>query len=424
MDPRKILADLVSKQTALLAKAKSENRAFTADEKTQFDAWQVEVENCKATIAAQDQLDETNAQIAKPAGNAMPVIVITADHDNEKPFKNLAEQLLDVKVHARTGHASDKLLKVINASGATAGSGEDGGFAIQKDIGNPMMESAVKEDPFLSLVDSYPVSAKADRVSWNALDESSIASTIWGGILTYWASEAGTATATKPKMKEVEVKLQKILGFYYNTLEHEQDSTFNSAVVARGFQDSIRRTLAAAVVAGDGVGKPLGILSAPGIVSCTKESNQTADTIVWENISKMYHRALGVKSDFVWLCHPDLHEQFDFLKLIVGTGGVPVYLPSAMPGTVDTLRGRPVLDSDQCSALGDKGDIFFVNPKDYLLVYKGGVQQDASIHVAFLTAENCFRFMFRCNGIPKRSAALTIKNSSNQRSTIITLDAR
>ena len=144
---------------------------------------------------------------------------------------------------------------------------------------------------------------------------------------------------------------------------------------------------------------------------------------MWENISKMYHRILD-KSKAVWLMHPDCSEQLDFLSFPVGVGGVPVYLPATMQGTIDTLRAKPIYESDNCSALGDLGDINFVDLSQYMLAYKGGIDAATSIHVQFLTAQNCFRFIFRANGMPKKSAALTIKNSAKQRSSFVTLAAR
>lgn len=427
MDPKKRLQESLNKQIAILDLAKKEGRGFTDAEKTDFDAQQKVIDECKALIAAEEALAASKALLNAPDPSNPPAaarVDVKVEHGADTPFKNLAEQLKAIENHARTAVMDERQLKVQNASGATAGSGADGGLAIQRDFGAAMMESAVKDDPLLSLLDSYPISANADRVAFSRLKEPSIATTVFGGLLAYWAAEAASVTATKPTMEEVEVKLQKLMVLYYNTVELESDSTFNSAIVQRGATAAIRRTLAAAIYNGDGVGKPRGILQAPGLVSVAKEGGQTMDTVVWENISKMYNRALGNKSDFVWLCHPDVIAQLENMVKIVGTGGVPVYLPSALAGSVDTLRGRPIYESDQCQALGDKGDIMFVNPKDYLLVYKGGIDTQASIHVAFTTAENCFRFMFRCNGIPKSPSALTIKNSSATRSTAVTLDAR
>jgi HK97 family phage major capsid protein len=428
VDLKKMLNDLVKKQKTLFDTAEKENRVFTVEEKTEFDALQGQIDGVKAQIAAKEALDASQGLLDAPASSADSIpaarIDVGAEPLADKPFKNIAEQLIAIRNHAQTGHADERLLKVQNASGATAGSGSDGGFAIQKDFGGAMMESAVKDDPLLSLIDSYPVSGKADRVVWQELAEDNIGTTVFGGIRVYWAEEGGTATATKPKMREQEIKLQKLMGFYYNTLEHETDSSFNSTIVTRGFTTAIRRELAAAVYNGDGVGKPLGLLQALCLVSAAKESGQTAATVVWENISKMYNRARGSKSKFVWLIHPDVLPQLENMVKVIGTGGVPVYLPSALPDSMDTLRGRRIYESDQCQALGTKGDIMFINPKEYVLIYKGGIETASSIHVGFLTAENCFRFIFRCNGFPKQRSALTLKNSSTTRSSVISLDTR
>ena len=74
--------------------------------------------------------------------------------------------------------------------------------------------------------------------------------------------------------------------------------------------------------------------------------------------------------------------------------------------------------------MGDKGDVILGDPKGYLVISKGGIQSAFSIHVAFLSAENCFRFTFRANGRPKRQKQITIKNSANKRGDFVTLAAR
>ena len=130
------------------------------------------------------------------------------------------------------------------------------------------------------------------------------------------------------------------------------------------------------------------------------------------------------KSKCVWLCHPDVAEEFDFLNFPVGTGGTPIYLPHRPQEQSTHYAGAQSLSPIIVLKKGAKGDIFFVDLSDYMLIYKGGVQKDVSIHVQFLTGQNCFRFTFRANGMPKRKSALTIKNSNNRRSSIITLDAR
>ena len=336
-----------------------------------------------------------------------------AKADEPKPFKNLVEQLCAVKAVATEGRVDERLTtlnKISNAAlGGNEGAGADGGFAVQTDFAGMMMESAVRESGILSLVDSYEVSDGANSVKWVDIDETSVATTVFGGVQVYWAAEAASVAASNPKLVERELKLEKLMGLAYATYELEADSSFVNTLYTRAFTAGIRRELENVIISGSGVGKPLGFQNGGGAVSVAKEAGQVAATVVWENISKMYHRALDKKAGLVWLMHPDCHEQLDFLSFPVGVGGVPVYLPATATGTIDTMRGKPVMESDHCAALGTVGDINLVDLKQYMLAYKGGIDAATSMHVQFLTAQNCFRFIFRANGMPKRNSELTIK---------------
>ena len=64
------------------------------------------------------------------------------------------------------------------------------------------------------------------------------------------------------------------------------------------------------------------------------------------------------------------------------------------------------------------------DPKEYMWIYKGGIQTATSIHVKFDTAEQAFRAIYRANGICKKTFTTSIKNSSVARSSYVTLAAR
>ena len=85
---------------------------------------------------------------------------------------------------------------------------------------------------------------------------------------------------------------------------------------------------------------------------------------------------------------------------------------------------RPVIFEDYCSAIGSKGDILLIDPSQYILLTKGTARMGWSIHVQWLTDQQCFRMVFRCGGAPKQNAPITLANSSNTRSAFVTLAAR
>ena len=74
--------------------------------------------------------------------------------------------------------------------------------------------------------------------------------------------------------------------------------------------------------------------------------------------------------------------------------------------------------------MGTKGDVLLADLKQYMLLKKGTAKQDWSMHVEFLTDQMCFRMVLRCNGTPKVTAPITLKNSDRTRSPFVTLGAR
>jgi HK97 family phage major capsid protein len=114
------------------------------------------------------------------------------------------------------------------------------------------------------------------------------------------------------------------------------------------------------------------------------------------------------------------------MALVVGTTGVPVYLPagglSASP--YGSLYGRPVIPIEQAKTAGTVGDIVLADFSQYKLIEKGGLKQDSSMHVRYIYDEQLFRFVKRMNGRSKWSNALTPANGSNTLSPFVALATR
>jgi HK97 family phage major capsid protein len=392
-----------------------------------------EMETEKAAIEKRNALLEAFKKgeiegrvIAKPDDGSEKIPAEARDTKKLRVFRNFGEQLAAIKRQSITGMIDERQAKIdkeCRALGMNTTIGSEGGMAIQTDFAGMLMESAATEGNILPLVDRYDISGNSDSVEWVDIDESSVATTVFGGVQVYWAGEAQAVTAKQPKFLNRELKLQKLMGVAYATDEMEKHSNFASDLYSRAFKTAINRELESCIISGNGVGKPLGMTTGTGSISVAKEVGQAADTVVYENIVKMSNRAIN-KTKSVWVIHPDVQEQLDFLQVPIGVGGVPVYLSASSVGTLASMKGRPIIETDHCAALGDLGDINFVDFSDYMMIFKGGLQEDYSIHVQFLTAQNCFRFMFYANGMPKRSSALTIKNSSNTRSSCVKLAER
>jgi HK97 family phage major capsid protein len=189
-----------------------------------------------------------------------------------------------------------------------------------------------------------------------------------------------------------------------------EDQTAYTQIVESAFAEEMAFTLDDAIVRGTGVGQPLGILNAGAYVSVAAEGGQAADTFVAENVWGMYAR-LPARSlaRAEWYINSALIPQLAQLQLAVGTGGVPLYIPAGgiSQAPFGTLLGRPINFIEQASAPGDVGDAILADLSQYLLIKKGDIQRASSIHVYFDTDETAFRWVWRVNGQPLWTSAVT-----------------
>lgn len=415
MDYFKKIEELKNEKNSLIAKADaliSENK-FGNELKEVQDA-------IKDKANAIDLLTSQAAMSAEGAkGNAGSV--------ENKPFRvfaSLGEQLRAIRDAAKGGEVDERLYRVNSAvKGGNEGVGADGGFAIQEDFAGNILETAASSGEILSRVDTYTCSANSNSVRWMTSKEDDISDSVFGGVKMFWAEEGATVSATKPQFREAKLDLEKMMGFAYATDELLQDAAFMTSLYGRAFTVASRRLLEDAIISGDGEGKPLGILNSGATVTVAKDAGQAAATVTTENILGMWQRTHPEsRSKVVWLAHPDCEMQLQKLTF----NGDSIWMPeggiSASP--YQRILGRPVIYSDNLSALGSKGDIMLADLSKYILIKKGSAKQDWSMHVEFLTDQACFRMVLRCNGAPKVDAPLKIKNSTLTRSPFVTLAER
>jgi HK97 family phage major capsid protein len=153
------------------------------------------------------------------------------------------------------------------------------------------------------------------------------------------------------------------------------------------------------------------------------------------NLVKMWSRMPAAwRRTAVWLINPDAEPQLMGAGLQVGpaaagtaTGGTLLYQPAGgvSDSPYNSLLGRPIIHTQECSTLGTAGDIVFASLPQYAIFMRdGGLRADASIHVWFDQGVTAFRFQLRVTGHPWWSTPLADKNGSNTRSAFIALETR
>jgi len=426
---------LVAAMRECAAKADAGGREMNSEELAKYGELKAEAEVIKAAIKREEELIELERQAI--GGELVPTIVATPATDPNQPvadskkWKSFGEFLGAVAKAGMTGVMDQRLVQPSASTGAQEAVGSDGGFLVMTDFSTTLLKRAYNNTVILNGGPGYagvtriPVSANSNGININALAETSrVDGSRWGGIQGYWLEEGGSYTGSRPKFRQISLKLKKLIGLCYATDELLADSMALESVISQGFGEEFGFKLQDSLINGTGAGQPMGILVSPCLVQVAKETSQTLTTINTTNIRKMYTRmwARGVPTS-VWHINQDCWQQ---LFALADAGSNSLYVPpgglSAAP--YGTLMGRPVVPIEQCQTLGQKGDIYFCDWSEYLWTDKGTLDAASSIHVQFLTGEMTYRFTFRCDGQPAWNSALTPFKGSATQSPFITLAIR
>lgn len=317
-------------------------------------------------------------------------------------------------------------------SGMNEGSDPDGGALVPPEISNNIYNRVFQGDGFNLMEKADVLQVTGNNLSIPALDDKSRADgSRYGGVTSYWAGEADQfANASRPKFRNMDMKLHKLYVFTYLTEELIADSPFAlEKYVSDRAGDEIRFKVNDKMIkgAGAGAGVPLGILKSPALISVAKETGQAAATLLVGNIEKMWMRMHApCRANAIWMINQDCEAQLNLMAFPVGIAGVPIYQPvgGVSAPSFSTLKGRPVVPIEWASTLGTQGDIMLASWDYYQMITKGGVQTAMSMHIRFQYGELAYRFLYRIDGQPKWDAPITPYNGTTTYSPFVTLDAR
>jgi len=358
------------------------------------------------------------------AMKALPVqpsgVKVTTD-EADQPFDSAGEFFQAVKNAALYPGSQDvRLLPLKQATGLGENVPADGGYLLAPQIAGGIIERMYATGQLLTRVASDTIGPNSNSMLYNAVDETSRADgSRFGGLLGYWMAEAGTITASRPTFRQMELKLKKVAALCYATDELLADAVALESWLSRTVPLELRFQVENAIYNGNGVGKPLGIMNAPALVSVTRiDANEVDQT----DIANMWARRWAGYNDYVWLANPSVFPQL--INLTVGN--FPFLLPMNAGGQGNpafSLYGAPYIEVEYTAALGTTGDIMLASLSQYQTISKGGIQSASSIHVNFTSDETAFRFIYRIDGQPLWSSALTPFDAGNTLSPFVVLTA-
>ena len=331
------------------------------------------------------------------------------------PF-TAAEFFQAVKMAEMYPGQEERRLLPFKATGLNEATPSQGGYLLPPQIAAGIHQNMWSVGSVLSRFN--PIRVTGNSLTINAVDESSRADgSRMGGVRGYWLAEAAQKTASKPKFRQIELKLKKVAALCYATDELLADASALESWIGNEVPNELRFNVEAAIINGDGVGKPLGILRSGSLISATRTDGSKIDAY---DIGRMWARRLPGYNDYVWFVNPAVYPQL----LNMTIGDMPVYAPSVRPDVpFGSLLGRPVIENEYCPNLGTAGDILLASPSAYALITKGGIEAASSIHIKFDYDETAFRFVYRVDGQPYYNAAITAYDAVNTVSPFVALVA-
>jgi HK97 family phage major capsid protein len=441
-------AEKVKAAVALQDKAKAEKRDMSADEAGQVDAILAEADQIGEQAAAaqaselrHERIESAQASLsqlqprpsmAATSGtesrqvDALPARAFTSSvrdlrtDDPTAGFRDIGELALAVAAGGRDSRLEP--LAVMNQSQGAAG-----GFAVPKAHLTNIIDGLFKDElSLLNLCDRYPV--EGESVDMPAMDETSrVDGSRNGGILGRWKGEQTQMTGTDSTLRQIKLEPQELYVYVRVTNKLLRNSSTLAAFINQKVAEEITFKVNDAIINGTGAGMPMGVLNSGALVSVTKKAGQAADTVIWENAKAIKGRVPPRSfARGVWLANQEVPEQLEASQAAIGAGGQLVYMPQGgiSEKAFSTLYGRPMLVCEQCAALGDVGDLLFFDGGNYMIGWKGMVDQSFSAHIEFDYARTALRWILEMDGQPAITSAVTPYKGTKTLSSFVAIEAR
>lgn len=312
----------------------------------------------------------------------------------------------------------DPRLDIMNTMTETTPS--EGGFAVPPEFAAEWLDASLPNEITRNLCRVYPmVSETKDIPGWDGADMSSGAT--HGGFAMTFLGESAQASGQTPKMRNVTLTAKTGSIYVNSSLELTQD--------ARDFETNLKNALVKSIgygidrycisAVGTGAGCPQSVLNAACKIQVSKEGGQSADTLVYQNLKKMFARQLNPQNA-VWLFNPNSIPELLEQSVAIGLGGAHVPLLNEKDGKF-SIFGRPVYFHPVMPALGEADSAAFVDFSYYALGLRKEVWLDQSDAPRWDYRERSYRVLLRFDGMCTLDQAITPEHGESL-SPIVTVE--
>jgi HK97 family phage major capsid protein len=360
---------LVAEARALLDRAERESRDLTEDEASNYDTLEKRLDAIDAKIQRETKLGDAEQDVNRPVSRAVvPQIgneVRTTWRDmgivgarweqlfprsNQPPeYRDLPAKTFFLNVAAKTQPEEFR--------GLLEGVGTQGGYPIPDNLAREIWDSGVEGSQFLKFCRMYRA-AEGKDLSVPAWDSADRTAGPIGSVSSTWHGEGQGVPEVDPKFKAITILCHK-LGIYTKaSREILQDGYGIEEQLGNMLKINTSWNIESAILAANGIAKPLGILNHPAAVVVNRTA---ASDIQYPDIINMFARLDPMfQAGAVWLCSPPAYAQL--LRMVDGASRYifpPAGYVSAAAAPATTLLGKPIIITDKCSDLGTHGDLLY-----------------------------------------------------------------
>jgi len=245
-------------------------------------------------------------------------------------------------------------------------------------------------------------------------------SPFFGGMTMNWLIEAQNeaTTESEPTFRQVELKANDLVGYALSSRNLMEDAGKGlEAWLIRLFAEAVGWFEDYAFLRGDGLGKPIGMLTTPAAIAVTRNTGSHVKLV---DIAGMAAKLLPVSwTRAIWAVHPTVIA--DLIQLSTSAYIANMYAKDY--GPIGTLLTRPVYVTEKLPALGTAGDIMLLDPHLYLIGDRQRMEVDVASYgpAAFATNQDQWRIIQRVDGQPFFQKPITLQDGSTTASISIHL---
>jgi HK97 family phage major capsid protein len=286
-----------------------------------------------------------------------------------------------------------------------------GGFAVPEPLAAQWLDDSIEAEIIRPRATVWPMESATRKVpGWDTATQTS--GTLFGGFSMEFLAEEAEGSKQTGKLRAITLTAKKGAIFVDISNELREDGQGFEAQLDRAMRTSIGYGLDKYFIGGTGGGQPLGIRNDPAKISIAKESGQKADTIVWENLTKMFARMYPAgRQRAFWLANDNTIPQLLSLNIAIGTAGsyVPVLTRGANGFEILT---RPVIFTSHMPTLGDADDIMLLDLSQYCIGIRRDIRLEKSNIPGWTKDLMSYRILIRFDGQGMWDAAVTPENGN------------